>query len=69
MDEPISNLDAKLRERTRTEIKRLLQKFSITTLYVTHDQQEAIFMGDRIVIMRCEAFKGFHSIASVFAMG
>lgn len=52
LDEPISNLDAKLRERTRTEIKRLLQRFGITTLYVTHDQQEAIFMGDRIAIMR-----------------
>ncbi len=52
MDEPISNLDAKLRERTRTEIRRLLKKFGITTLYVTHDQQEAIFMSDRIVVMR-----------------
>ena len=52
MDEPISNLDAKLRERTRTEIKKLLRKFKITTLYVTHDQREAIFMGDRIAVMR-----------------
>ncbi len=52
MDEPISNLDAKLRERTRTEIRRLLKKFGITTIYVTHDQQEAIFMGDRIAVMR-----------------
>jgi ABC-type sugar transport system ATPase subunit len=52
MDEPISNLDAKLRERTRTEIRRLLHRFGITTLYVTHDQQEAIFMGDRIAVMR-----------------
>lgn len=52
MDEPISNLDAKLRERTRTEIKKLLKKFGITTIYVTHDQQEAIFMGDRIAVMR-----------------
>lgn len=52
MDEPICNLDAKLRERTRTEMKRLLQRFGITTLYVTHDQQEAIFMGDRIAILR-----------------
>ncbi|MDI7275685.1 MAG: ABC transporter ATP-binding protein [Anaerolineae bacterium] len=52
MDEPISNLDAKLRERTRTEIRRLLQRFRITTLYVTHDQQEAIFMADRIAVMR-----------------
>jgi ABC-type sugar transport system ATPase subunit len=52
MDEPISNLDAKLRERTRIEIRKLLKKFAITTLYVTHDQQEAIFMGDRIAVMR-----------------
>jgi ABC-type sugar transport system ATPase subunit len=52
MDEPISNLDAKLRERTRLEIKKLLRRFGITTLYVTHDQQEAIFMGDRIAVMR-----------------
>jgi ABC-type sugar transport system ATPase subunit len=52
MDEPISNLDAKLREQTRIEIRRLLKKFAITTLYVTHDQQEAIFMGDRIAVMR-----------------
>jgi ABC-type sugar transport system ATPase subunit len=52
MDEPISNLDAKLRESTRVEMKKLLRKFSITTLYVTHDQQEAIFMGDRIAVMR-----------------
>ncbi len=52
MDEPISNLDAKLREKTRIEIRKLLRKFAITTLYVTHDQQEAIFMGDRIAVMR-----------------
>jgi ABC-type sugar transport system ATPase subunit len=52
MDEPISNLDAKLRESTRMEIKRLLRRFKVTTLYVTHDQQEAIFMGDRIAVMR-----------------
>jgi ABC-type sugar transport system ATPase subunit len=52
MDEPIVNLDAKLRERTRIELKKLLRQFGITTLYVTHDQQEAIFIGDRIVVMR-----------------
>jgi ABC-type sugar transport system ATPase subunit len=52
LDEPISNLDAKLRERTRLEIKKLLRKFKVTTLYVTHDQGEAIFMGDRIAVMR-----------------
>jgi len=52
MDEPISNLDAKLRVRTRGEIKKLLIKFAITTIYVTHDQTEAIAMGDRITVMR-----------------
>jgi len=52
MDEPISNLDAKLRVRTRGEIKKLLMKFAITTIYVTHDQVEAIAMGDRITVMR-----------------
>lgn len=52
MDEPIVNLDAKRREQTRLEIKKLLRKFHITTLYVTHDQQEAVFMGDRIAVMR-----------------
>jgi ABC-type sugar transport system ATPase subunit len=52
MDEPISNLDAKLREQTRVEIRKLLRKFGITTCYVTHDQQEAVFMGDRIAVLR-----------------
>ena len=52
MDEPISNLDAKLRVRTRGEIKKLLMKFAITTVYVTHDQVEAIAMGDRITVMK-----------------
>ena len=51
MDEPISNLDARLRVKTRGEIKGLLTKFGITTVYVTHDQIEAISMGDRIAVM------------------
>ena len=51
LDEPLSSLDAKLRLQTRTEIKRLLHKFNITSLYVTHDQAEAIALGDQIVIM------------------
>jgi ABC-type sugar transport system ATPase subunit len=50
-DEPLSNLDAKLRVQTRSEIKKLLHKFGITGLYVTHDQQEAIALGDQIVVM------------------
>ncbi len=51
LDEPLSNLDAKLRMRTRVEIKRLLRRFAITTLYVTHDQTEAVALGDRIAVM------------------
>ena len=51
-DEPLANLDAKLRARTRMEIKRLLQRFSVTSVYVTHDQLEAIALGDRIAIMQ-----------------
>lgn len=51
LDEPLSNLDAKLRVQTRSEIKRLLHRFRITTLYVTHDQVEAIALADQIVIM------------------
>ena len=51
-DEPLSNLDAKLRVQTRIEIKRLLHRFKITALYVTHDQTEAITLGDQIAVMR-----------------
>lgn len=50
-DEPLSNLDAKLRAQTRSEIKRLLHRFKITSLYVTHDQVEAIALADEIVVM------------------
>lgn len=51
-DEPLSNLDAKLRVQMRTEIKELHQKFGTTMIYVTHDQIEAMTMADRIVILR-----------------
>jgi ABC-type sugar transport system ATPase subunit len=51
-DEPLSNLDAKLRSQTRIEIKRLLRRFQITAVYVTHDQTEAITLGDQIAVMR-----------------
>jgi ABC-type sugar transport system ATPase subunit len=51
MDEPICNLDAKLRESTRLELRKLLRRFAITALYVTHDQQEAVFMADQIAVM------------------
>jgi multiple sugar transport system ATP-binding protein len=52
MDEPLSNLDAKLRVQTRAEILRLQQRLGTTTVYVTHDQVEAMTMGDRIATMR-----------------
>ncbi len=52
MDEPLSNLDAKLRVHTRAEIIKLHRTLGITTIYVTHDQVEAMTMGDRIVVMR-----------------
>jgi multiple sugar transport system ATP-binding protein len=51
-DEPLSNLDAKLRVTTRAELKRLHQRLRTTTLYVTHDQEEAMTLGDRIVVMK-----------------
>jgi ABC-type sugar transport system ATPase subunit len=51
MDEPLSNLDAKLRTQTRGEIRRLQQEVRTTTVYVTHDQVEAMTMGDRIAVM------------------
>ena len=51
MDEPLSNLDAKLRVQMRTVIKKLQRRLGITTIYVTHDQTEAMTLADRIVIM------------------
>lgn len=52
MDEPLSNLDAKLRVQMRTEISRLQQRLGTTTVYVTHDQTEAMTLGDRVVVLR-----------------
>ena len=52
MDEPLSNLDAQLRVQTRAEIRRLQRELGITTVYVTHDQTEAMTMGDHVAVMR-----------------
>jgi multiple sugar transport system ATP-binding protein len=52
MDEPLSNLDAKLRVQMRTEIARLQNRLNTTTVYVTHDQTEAMTLGDRVVVLR-----------------
>jgi len=51
LDEPLSNLDAQLRDGTRAELKRLHQQFGITTIYVTHDQTEAMTLADKIVVL------------------
>jgi multiple sugar transport system ATP-binding protein len=51
-DEPLSNLDAKLRVQMRVEIKKLHQRLATTSIYVTHDQVEAMTLGDRVVVMR-----------------
>ena len=52
MDEPLSNLDAKLRVQMRAEIRKLQRELGVTTIYVTHDQTEAMTMGDRVAVMR-----------------
>ena len=52
MDEPLSNLDAKLRVQTRTEIAALQHRLGVTTVYVTHDQVEAMTMGDRVAVLK-----------------
>ena len=57
MDEPLSNLDAKLRAHMRTELKRLQIELGVTTIYVTHDQAEAMTLGDRIACMHAGVFQ------------
>jgi multiple sugar transport system ATP-binding protein len=52
MDEPLSNLDAKLRVSTRAQIKNLSHELAVTTIYVTHDQIEAMTLADRVVVMK-----------------
>ncbi len=51
LDEPLSNLDAKVRQRLRVEVRRLQRQVGVTTIYVTHDQEEALSMADRVVVM------------------
>jgi multiple sugar transport system ATP-binding protein len=57
MDEPLSNLDAKLRVQMRTEVARIQQRLGTTTVYVTHDQTEAMTLGDRVAVMRAGALQ------------
>jgi multiple sugar transport system ATP-binding protein len=66
MDEPLSNLDAKLRVQMRTEIARLQQQLGTTMIYVTHDQTEALTLGDRIAVMRSGALQQVASPAELY---
>jgi multiple sugar transport system ATP-binding protein len=67
MDEPLSNLDAKLRLQTRHEIRNLQQNLGTTTIYVTHDQVEAMTMGDRIAVMQLGVIQQIGSPAELYA--
>ncbi|MEV5832570.1 sn-glycerol-3-phosphate ABC transporter ATP-binding protein UgpC [Nocardia sp. NPDC052112] len=66
MDEPLSNLDAKLRVQTRTQIAALQRRLGTTTVYVTHDQVEAMTMGDRVAVLRGGKLQQFASPAELY---
>jgi multiple sugar transport system ATP-binding protein len=66
MDEPLSNLDASLRVQMRAEIKRLQRELGTTTVYVTHDQVEAMTMGDRIAVMRDGQLRQLGAPATIY---
>src|SRR5207248_13577 len=57
LDEPLSDLDTRLRAQMRAEITSLQREFAVTTLYVTHDQAEALVLGDRVAVMRSGSFQ------------
>ena len=67
MDEPLSNLDAKLRVYMRTELKKLQKELGVTTIYVTHDQIEALTMGDRVAIMNDGVLQQFDPPSKVYS--
>src|SRR3546814_10362133 len=67
MDEPLSNLDAKLRLDMRAEMRRIHNTLGATTIYVTHDQEEALSLADRIVVMRDGAVRQVGSPEDLFA--
>jgi multiple sugar transport system ATP-binding protein len=68
MDEPLSNLDALLRLEMRAELKRLLQEIKATTIYVTHDQIEALSMGDHIAVMKDGQIQQYDKPETVYDM-
>jgi len=67
LDEPLSNLDAKLRERMRTELKELQRRTGITFVYVTHDQAEALALSDRVAVMQLGELQQFGTPFEVYA--
>ena len=67
LDEPLSNLDAQLRDDTRTELKQLHQRLGITTIYVTHDQVEAMTLADRVVVLKDGKVQQIGSPQDVYA--
>ena len=67
MDEPLSNLDARLRVQMRTEIARLQRELGVTTIYVTHDQVEAMTMADRVAVLRGGELQQFDTPQRVYA--
>jgi multiple sugar transport system ATP-binding protein len=67
MDEPLSNLDAKLRVQMRTQVLRIQKSLNTTTIYVTHDQTEAMTLGDRVVVMRAGVVQQVGSPAELYA--
>ncbi|NJP52498.1 ABC transporter ATP-binding protein [Streptomyces sp. SBST2-5] len=68
MDEPLSNLDAKLRNHLRAEISTLTRKLGVTTVYVTHDQAEAMSLGDRVAVLRGGVLQQVGSPRTVYAL-
>ena len=66
MDEPLSNLDASLRVKTRTEIKRLQRELKLTVVFVTHDQEEAMVMSDRIAVMNNGVLQQFDEPMKIY---
>ncbi|MFC4505446.1 MULTISPECIES: ABC transporter ATP-binding protein [Streptomyces] len=68
MDEPLSNLDAKLRNHLRAEISRLTRELGVTTVYVTHDQAEAMSLGDRVAVLRGGILQQVDSPRAVYAL-
>src|SRR5690606_38239129 len=67
MDEPLSNLDAKLRVQMRTELSRMQHRLGTTTVYVTHDQTEAMTLGDRVAVLNAGVLQQVGSPRDLYA--